>query len=173
MSEDKRPAPRALGARNKARLWMLVGSLALVGSDLAVKAIVELQLSRGQTIEGGLVDLRLHFNQGVAFSFGADLPPVVILLGTAILILGLSWFLLSTAGTLGRLGLVGGAMVLGGALGNFLDRLAGDGVVDYLHVGWFATFNLADVFITVGAALLILATLLTGSGSKPPISSPP
>ena len=48
----------------------------------------------------------------------------------------------------------------GGAVGNFLDRLDGGGVVDYLHTGWFPTFNLADVFVTTGAGLLILGTLL-------------
>ena len=169
MSEDKLAASAAWRARNKARVWMLVGSLILVGIDLAVKAVVELQLREGQTIEGGLVDLRLHFNPGVAFSFGANLPPIVILLGTGAIIAGLAWFLLASAETLGRLGLIGGAMVLGGALGNFLDRLAGGGVVDYLHVSWFSTFNLADVFVSVGVGLLILETLFNTRGrtSKP------
>ena len=49
--------------------------------------------------------------------------------------------------------------MLGGAVANFIDR-ATDGVVtDYLHTGWFPTFNLADVFITGGAVVLIVATL--------------
>ena len=82
MSEDNLAASTASRARNKVRAGMLLGSLILAGADFAVKAIVELQLREGQTIEGGLVDLRLHFNPGVAFSFGADLPPIVILLGT-------------------------------------------------------------------------------------------
>lgn len=38
------------------------------------------------------------------------------------------------------------------------DRLDGQGVVDYLHSGWFPTFNLADVFVTTGIALLFLGT---------------
>ncbi|MHA7146705.1 signal peptidase II [Arthrobacter sp. TmT3-37] len=167
MSEDEPAASAASRARKRTRVWMLVGSLILVGVDLAVKAIVELQLREGQTIEGGLVDLRLHFNPGVAFSFGADLPPIVILLGTGAIIVGLAWFLLASAPTLGRLGQVGGFLLLGGALGNLLDRLADGGVADYLHVSWFSTFNLADVFVSIGVGLLILGTLVGPRGRTP------
>ena len=52
------------------------------------------------------------------------------------------------------------ALVLGGAIANVVDR-AGDGVVtDYLHSGWFPTFNLADTAIVTGVALLVLTTTL-------------
>ena len=44
--------------------------------------------------------------------------------------------------------------------GNFLDRLDGDGVVDYLHTGWFPTFNLADVFVTTGVVALLVGTMV-------------
>lgn len=173
MSEDNRVASAASRARNRAWVWMLVGSLILVGADLAVKAIAELQLREGQTIEGGLVDLRLYFNPGVAFSFGADLPPIVVLLITGAIIAGLAWFLLTSAETLGRLGRVGGSLLLGGAVGNFLDRLAGGGVIDYLHVSWFATFNLADVLISIGVGLLVLGTLLGTRGHTPSHAATP
>ena len=49
----------------------------------------------------------------------------------------------------------GAVLLLGGALGNFVDRLGGAGVVDYLHTGWFPTFNFADVFVVTGAAVLV------------------
>lgn len=169
MSEGKFATSAALKARNRVRVWMLVGSLALAGADLAVKAIVERQLREGQTIEGGFVDLRLHFNPGVAFSFGANFPPIVILLGTGAIIAGLAWFLLGSVRTLGRLGQVGGSFLLGGALGNFFDRVLGGGVVDYLYISWFSTFNLADTFVSIGAGLLIVGTVLSTRGhtSKP------
>lgn len=159
MGEDKTATSVASIAGARARVWLLMGSLVVVAVDLAVKAVAELQLREGQTIEAGLVDLRLHFNPGVAFSFGANLPPTVILLGTGAIIAGLAWFLLASVRTIGRLGRLGGSLLLGGALGNFIDRLAGGGVVDYLHVSWFATFNLADVFVSIGVGLLLLGTL--------------
>ncbi|TFB48150.1 hypothetical protein E3O23_13990 [Cryobacterium tagatosivorans] len=52
-------------------------------------------------------------------------------------------------------------LLLGGAAGNFIDRIDGHGVVDYMHTGWFATFNLADVFVTTGVAVRILGTILS------------
>ncbi|MGV0108980.1 signal peptidase II [Arthrobacter sp. CP30] len=172
MSEDKSATSAALKARNRARVWMLVGSLALAGADLAVKAIVERHLREGKTIEGGFVDLRLHFNPGVAFSFGANLPPIVILLGTGAIIAGLAWFLLASVRTLGRLGHIGGSFLLGGALGNFFDRLLGSGVVDYLYISWFSTFNLADTFVSIGVGLLVLGTVISARGHTPEPDNP-
>lgn len=51
------------------------------------------------------------------------------------------------------------AAVLAGAVGNLADRAVDGVVTDYLDTGWFPTFNLADVFITVSAAVLVLASL--------------
>lgn len=161
MSKDRFRASTNSRTRSGAWVGMLLGSLILAGADLAVKSVVESQLREGQTIKGGLIDLRLHYNPGVAFSFGADLPPIIILLGTGVILAGLAWFLLTSAHTLSRVVQVGGSLLLGGALGNFLDRLTGGAVIDYLHVAWFSTFNLADVFVSVGVGLLILGTLLT------------
>jgi signal peptidase II len=56
-------------------------------------------------------------------------------------------------------GHVGLAAILAGALANLIDRAADGVVTDYLHTGWFPTFNLADTLITLGAALLVLVTL--------------
>ncbi|WP_255375872.1 signal peptidase II [Saccharomonospora sp. CUA-673] len=61
-----------------------------------------------------------------------------------------------------RLGL---AAVPAGAVANLIDRGVDGAVTDYLHTGWFPTFNLADVFITGGGALLVLASLRTTSPS--------
>lgn len=60
-----------------------------------------------------------------------------------------------TAPTASRLW--GGALaaVLGGAAANLLDRAPDGQVTDYLHTGWWPTFNLADVFIVCGGLLLV------------------
>ena len=106
------------------RTVLLVSAVLIAATDLAIKALVEALLFRGNVVDLGLMNIRLLYNSGVAFSLGTNL-------------------------------------LLGGALGNFIDRLDGRGVVDYLHTGWFPTFNLADVFITAGVALFILGTLLS------------
>ena len=51
------------------------------------------------------------------------------------------------------------ALTAGGALGNVIDRIQGGSVVDMLHTGWWPTFNLADVFICIGVAVLALSAV--------------
>lgn len=148
--------------RSKRRpLTVLIGAVILAGIDLGIKAGMEALLMDGRVIDAGLVNLRLFYNMGVAFSLGTNLPPLVVIAFTGAIIAGLMWFLMGSANSFSRTGRTGGTLLLGGALGNFVDRTVGNGVVDYLHSGWFPTFNLADVFVTTGAGLIIIGTLIT------------
>jgi len=52
------------------------------------------------------------------------------------------------------------AAITGGAVGNLIDRVATGQVIDMISVPWFSVFNVADIFITVGAVLLVLYILL-------------
>lgn len=62
------------------------------------------------------------------------------------------------------------ALILGGALGNLLDRMIHGYVIDFLHVYWdkyhFPIFNLADVWICIGAGMLIIEALMEGKNKK-------
>lgn len=139
---------------------MLVSAAVLAAADLGIKALAEALLSNGATVDLGLVNLKLLYNTGVAFSLGADLAPWLVVAATATIVLAMAWYAVSTAPAMPALSRAGAAMVLGGGAGNLVDRLDGRGVVDYLHSGWFPTFNLADVFVTAGVGLYILGTLL-------------
>ncbi|NKR10634.1 signal peptidase II [Arthrobacter sp. D2] len=139
---------------------LLLGALLLAGADLVIKALAETNLSHGEVIDTPLLTIRLLYNTGVAFSLGAALPTGIVVAGTGIIIAGLLSWLVVSAPKMSRTSFTGGILVAGGALGNFVDRLDGQGVVDYLHSGWFPTFNLADVFVTVGVAVLVLGTIL-------------
>ncbi len=146
-------------------VFAMVGLLA--GLDLAVKAWAQRRLAGGRSMKLGVVDLQLGFNPGVAFGLGDTLPPAVVLGGTGALIAGLTvlvWRLsgTSTLGPVGRFALAG---VLAGAIGNFADRAVDGVVTDYLHTGWFPTFNGADVLITTGAAALVLTSFRPGAGT--------
>lgn len=151
-------APRKRGMRT-VRTAMVLGAAALAAADLALKALAETLLSNGATTDLGLMNIRLLYNPGVAFSLGADLPSWVIVVVTGLIIAALTWYAVSSAPAMGRISRAGATLLIGGALGNFIDRLDGRGVVDYLHTGWFATFNLADVFVTAGVVLYALGTL--------------
>lgn len=143
------------------RLGLIIGAASLAaGVDLAVKAVVSTQLVSGEVLDWGLVSIQLVYNPGVAFSLGSTLPSWVITALTGAIIAALGGYLITRSQRLSAISSAGGALLLGGALGNFIDRLDGRGVVDYLHTGWFATFNLADVFVTVGVATLALGMLV-------------
>lgn len=123
------------------------------------KAVAEQELTGGRSIHLGLLDLRLGYNSGAAFSLGAGLPSWVVIAVTGLITAGVAVFAWRAAADAPWLLLVGLSAVLAGAVGNLVDR-AGDGLVtDYLHTGWWPTFNLADVFITLGAATVALAVL--------------
>ena len=132
----------------------------LVVVDLTCKAIATNALSDGQVVNLGLLQLRLAYNRGVAFGLGASVSPVVVLTVTGLATTALAVYAWQSAAAVRPIELAGLAMLLGGAVANLIDRV-GDGVVtDYLHSGWWPTFNLADTFITLGAGLLIVAALL-------------
>jgi len=111
-----------------------------------------------------VLDLRYARNSGAFFSMGADLAPVVRVLLFVVAGLGILGLLLRmyfrTEPQQSRMRWAL-ALLAAGAVGNLIDRVRGGQVVDfvYLHVGallHWATFNVADVLITAGLALLAL-----------------
>jgi signal peptidase II len=153
----------------RARLSLVVATAVLVVTDLAVKVLAQETLAAGRIVDLGILDLRLGYNSGAAFSIGADLPSWLVIAGTALITAGVAVFAWRSAVDSTVAMTIGLSGVLGGAVGNVVDR-ARDGVVtDYLHTGWWPTFNLADVFITLGAATVLVATLrseTTGVGEN-------
>lgn len=113
-------------------------------------------------IIGNVVRFTLAYNPGAAF--GMHLGPASrwIFAGLSVVIVAV---LLRTTAELtreSRLAAVGVPIVIGGAIGNLLDRiLQRDGVVDFIDIGVgdvrFWTFNLADTAVTIGASCLVIA----------------
>jgi signal peptidase II len=148
------------------RAFLGLTALSLAALDLVVKTLVVVTMADGRMVDLGLFNLRLHYNTGVAFSLGASLSPWIVVAATAVIVAGIAVFLFRSVPGYSRLSRVGAAVLLGGALGNLIDRLDGAGVVDYLHTGWFPTFNLADVFVVGGVGLLILGYLRTPAATR-------
>jgi signal peptidase II len=137
-------------------------SAAIVTADQLVKWQVLAAFAPGERREvTDFLNLVLVFNKGAAFSLLAQAPgwQTPLLIGFALVAaVVVSVFLLRTDGS--RMMRAGLALILGGALGNVIDRLRFGHVVDFvdLHamgMHWPA-FNVADSAITLGAALLIL-----------------
>lgn len=107
--------------------------------------------------------LFLTHNPGIAFSMLSNVGPVPLIVLSLAVCAFVSWLWVSSPPEQ-KLAHVGFALIIGGAIGNLIDRVAYGYVIDYFlfHTpGWsFAIFNLADAAITVGAGLVILDELL-------------
>ncbi|MEU0042930.1 signal peptidase II [Streptomyces werraensis] len=135
-----------VAARTRAATLALAAAAA--GADLGAKAWANNALP-GDPVHLGLLDLRLAFNPGVAFSLGDTLPAWVVIAFTGVITAAIGVFAWRTAPRTQAAG-AALAVILGGAMANLADRAADGQVTDYLHTGWWPTFNLADVFIVCG-----------------------
>ena len=139
---------------SNARPWALAGVLCalILAADQVAKAVVEAELVPGEYVEVlGPLELTLSHNKGVAFGLagGAGIGLILLTLGA----LGLIGYLF--ARNPGRPGMwVASGLVAGGALGNLADRIFAGEVTDYIAVGSWPPFNLADIAITCGVVLL-------------------
>jgi len=104
----------------------------------------------------------LTFNRGMAFSAGQGAGVVIGLIAIVVVIV----VSIAVAKATSRLAVVAAGFVVGGALGNVIDRLfRGEGwmrgaVVDFVDFQWFPIFNVADMAINVGAGCYLLWALL-------------
>ena len=146
---------------SRAWRWFVVAAVVVL-ADQVTKSMVTSRFAEGERLEiNGFFNMVLVYNKGAAFSFLSNAPgwQTPLLIGFALVAIGIVVTLLVRSPE--RLMLSGGlALILGGALGNVIDRLRFGKVVDFLDfhaAGWhWPAFNVADSAITVGAVLLIL-----------------
>jgi signal peptidase II len=158
-------------------LWWL--SAAVVALDQATKALIDafLPVYESWTLIPGLVDIVHVHNAGVAFGMlnGIDDPRRGILTtGLALAALaGIAYYArhIRPEERLARLGL---SLILGGAVGNLIDRLRQGYVVDFVDVYWgtwhFWAFNVADAAISIGATLVFVEVIFLSRHASHPVS---
>jgi signal peptidase II len=167
MPEIRRQSGAAAPAKRRGLVFWLVVALAIIVLDQAAKLYFDHGFSYGQRLNVlPVFDLTLVYNHGAAFSFLADQAGwqrwffTALGIGAAIVIVVI---LRRNGGSNQRFSLAL-AMIMGGALGNVIDRVAYGHVIDFLLFYWkgwyYPAFNLADVGITCGAILLVLDELL-------------
>ncbi len=155
-------AKKSSQKEKKAWSWLFLSALIII-LDQFTKYLAVYYLSFGQPVRLlPFFNLMLNFNKGAAFSFlGAESGWQVYFFAGISLIVAI--FLIVWLGRIkrsDRLLAAGIGLIIGGALGNFIDRVRLGYVIDFFdfHVkNWhYATFNLADSAICIGAVLLIL-----------------
>ena len=150
--------------------WLPVAVIVVVVDQLtkhwAVNELVDRDIELFWTLQ-----LNLAFNTGMAFSQGAGLGPII---GVLALVVVVGLVLSLDRQPMGRLGDIAVGLIVGGAIGNVIDRLFRQegwfrgGVVDFIDLQWFPIFNVADMGITIGGALLIVASWRAARRLDPP-----
>ena len=142
-------------------LFVLV-SVFIVTADQIAKHWAATSLNDGHVVPViWTLQFNLAFNSGMAFSQGTNLGPLigVLAMGATVALV----FALQKCSTIFSGVSIG--LVLGGAVGNILDRLFRDegwlrgSVVDFIDFQWFPIFNIADMGVTIGGALFVLGAM--------------
>ncbi|HNP37143.1 MAG TPA: signal peptidase II [Woeseiaceae bacterium] len=158
--------PKSDPGNSRFVVWMAVALIVVVADQVTKRAIIEFIELYGRVPLNSVVNLTHQRNTGAAFSFLADAGGwqrwfFVALASLVSVVIGIwVWRIRYQGPAILAAGL---ALVLGGAVGNLIDRILHGYVTDFIQV-WFGdwafpSFNVADAAITVGAALLIIESL--------------
>lgn len=150
----------------KHRIWLvpaLLSALVIVADQLSkawvVRSLGPETMTRFIPVFGDTARIAYSHNTGVAFSLLQGMPQLLTFTSLAIVAGAIYFYLTQLPNRRLSVQLILG-LILGGAFGNIIDRVRLGYVVDFIQVGWFPIFNLADSSITVGAAMLMLLFLL-------------
>ena len=161
-------ASRQLGAT--LHQWVSLGivATAALGADQLTKAIVTNRLDLGDEVHViGPFSIHHVTNSGIAFGLFARATPIVILLTT----IAVAWMLyfFARSGSRHPVLPVALGLVIGGSVSNLIDRARLGHVTDFIDLKYWPAFNLADSFIVVGVAALLLALIAADrNAARPP-----
>ncbi len=153
--------------------WLWAAVLVIV-VDQVVKWLMVVNLSPYEPHHVlPVLDITLMYNTGAAFNFLASAggwQRWAFIVLSSLVSLGIIWWLTTLHAVRHRLLAFALSLILGGAIGNAIDRVRLGRVVDFIYPHWndhwFAAFNVADSAITVGAILLLFDALLESATSK-------
>jgi signal peptidase II len=143
----------------------LRGSLAIAATVVLVDQLTKQWALNA--LDDGPIDVvwtlrfNLAFNKGMAFSQGTGFGPIIGIVALVVIVI----LLVSVGRSSSRLYPLAVGLIVGGAIGNLIDRLFRDpgwlrgAVVDFIDVQWWPIFNVADIAVTVGGVLLLYTSV--------------
>lgn len=149
---------RSISRRATFRVGFVVAAI-VISIDQLTKAWAVSALADGRRIHlVSTLQLNLTYNSGMAFSRGSGFGPYIGALALVVVV----GMVISLRRTSGLVTLLATGLIIGGALGNVIDRLLrGDrwfhgSVIDFIDLQWWPVFNVADMCVMIGAALLVI-----------------
>lgn len=151
-------------SRGRAWIRALVVASVVVALDQITKAVIEENLAPGERLDVlGPIELTHVTNTGIAFGLAGG--EGVAIIGLTVVALAAIVALFAREPTRPGAWLAIG-LLIGGALGNLIDRVAKDAVTDFVSLPAWPSFNVADIAITVGVVALAWALLRESSGHR-------
>ncbi|MFD2672287.1 signal peptidase II [Marinicrinis sediminis] len=152
--------------RNKMGIYLLISLLVII-IDAATKWWIKSEMNYGESIQviGDFFRITSHRNLGAAFGILQNQRLFFIII-TIVIVIGIVWFLRKSVQEQNKFLSFALSLLLGGAIGNFIDRATTGEVVDFFDFYFafidyhFPIFNIADCAIVIGVCMLILDNLL-------------
>lgn len=145
------------------RQWSLLAIIAgVVVVDQGSKALVREQMAvfESTPVVDGILWLTHIENTGAAF--GMFRGQQWLLIATAVVMLAVIAYIIACVRPADPWVRVSLALVSGGAIGNLIDRAVSGAVTDFFDLGWFPVFNVADIALDIGVAILVVLLLFKG-----------
>ncbi|HEY3396860.1 MAG TPA: signal peptidase II [Armatimonadota bacterium] len=155
---------RPTGAGAAAPVRFLSWALALTLLDQAAKALVVARMAMGESfpVLGSVMSFTRQSNTGAFFSLFSSAGVALAVVGAVLVVVMIAWG--CREGRRHPEIIVPLGLMLGGALGNLIDRVARGQVVDFLDFHFWPVFNIADIALTCGVLLMAYRLLLTPAG---------
>lgn len=147
-------------------LWIIITAL-IVAADQVAKYVVSATMRVGDVaLSLGLFDITYIKNEGAAFSILSGRMSLLSVISIVFCLAVIVWWIKKKPTN--KLMCLSVSMMFAGALSNAVDRIFRGFVVDYIHTTFmnFPVFNIADIAITLGAALLILYEIIFDKEAK-------
>jgi signal peptidase II len=158
-------AQRPLGARASQWIGLLSVALAAIVADQLTKQLVSSQLALDDGVHvAGPLSIHHVQNSGIAFGLFASATPIVTILPA--IAVGWMLYFFARSGARHPVLPVALGLLIGGSASNLIDRVRLGHVTDFIDLGFWPAFNLADAFIVSGVVILLVA-LLAADRSKP------
>lgn len=137
----------------KSSLFITTLSIMLASLDQIIKYLVVVFL-QGRVELLPFISISLEKNSGIAWSI--PIPPIILIPLSLILLVIIPYLAVTSLNLEKKLSQIALCLLIGGGAGNVIDRILHGYVVDYISVGLWPVFNLADAFLTIGIFIILI-----------------